>query len=124
MRRTSLEGAVAALDAASLEAASLDAASLDAASLEAASLDAASLEAEALASLEAAELEADALEADALEALPDPLEQATRNSANIAANTVARRTFNVVLFFIVFSSLPCPNRKLKRRDPLHRFITV
>ena len=60
----------------------------DAASLDAAAEDAASLEALA----------------DALEALPDPLEHATMNSANIAAKTVASNSLIVVDFFIV--SLP------------------
>ena len=66
-----------------------------AASDDAAAGDAASDDADAL--------EADAL-ADALDALPDPLEHATMNRANIAANTVASRTLNAIDFFIV--SLP------------------
>ena len=63
--------------------------------------EAAALEADALADAEA--LEAEAL-ADALEALPEPLEHATMNSANIAAKTVASNNLIVVDFFIV--SLP------------------
>ena len=68
-------------------------------------------EAEALAALadaEALDADADALdalaEAEALAALPDPLEHATMNSANIAANTAATNALILTLFFIV--SLP------------------
>ena len=82
MRRTGFSGVAAADEAASLEAAA-----------------------------EAEALEAEA-EADALEALPEPLEHATMNSANIAANTVASKTLYVVDFFIV--SLPSlPQAKLE-----------
>jgi hypothetical protein len=57
----------------------------------------------------------------ALDALPDPLEHATMNSANIAANTTASRALNFMLPFIVF----LPSRLTpKRCDPLHRFVTV
>lgn len=94
---------------ASLEAASLEAEALDAASLEADALDAEALEPEALAEL-----------AELLE----PLEHATMNSANIAANTVARRALDITDFFIVSLPSLVPKRNMKRRDPMHRFVTV
>ena len=86
MRRTVFVGAAADADALS-----------DAAALADALADAAA-EADSLAAAEA-----DALAAE-LEALLEPPEQATMNSANSAANTVASKALYIVLLFI--ASLP------------------
>ena len=108
-RSTPGEGGVASHEAAALEAEALDAASLEAEALEADALDAEALEPEALAEL-----------AELLE----PPEHATMNSANIAANTVARRALVITDFFIVSLPSLVPKRNMKRRDPLRRFVTA
>lgn len=69
---------------------------------------------------------ADALDAeddeDALEALPEPLLQAAMNNANSAANTAATTALNLMLPFIVPLPFNPHGNKLKRCDPLHRFV--
>ena len=77
---------------------------------------AAALEADALAA-DADSLEADA---DALDALLEPLEHATMNSANIAANTAASSALNLV-FFIVSLPLCLPTVKRETVRPLTPF---
>ena len=90
--------ALAESEAAEADSLDADADSLDA---EADSLDAEadSLDAEA----DVLDAEADSLdaEADALDALPEPLEQATMNSASMAANTRPAKTLNLTDCFIV-----------------------
>lgn len=80
------------------------------ASLEA---EADALEADAESALADAELaDAEALEADAdaLDALPEPPEQATMNSASMAANTMPTNALYVTDCFIVPFPLSCPKR--------------
>ena len=65
-----------------------------------------------LADAEALEADADALDAEdeALDALPEPPEQATMNSASMAANTMPTNALYVTDCFIVPFPLSCPKR--------------
>ena len=92
MRRTAFAGVAADADA--------DADALSDAEALAVAEAAAEADADSLA---AADADAEALAAE-LEALPEPLEQATMNNANSAANTVAIKALDIVLLFI--ASLP------------------